>query len=165
MRIVRSALVTAVLLVLCSTPTFASDDDVDSPAPTPLHATLNALKSGARTIGDLATDTSLLSPETPNALRALSVSYFGLSLLDWATTTKALATGAGSEQNALMAGLASHPTAFLLTKVAATGTVLYVTEHMRKRNPMAAHAVLAAVNSAMLIVVAHNASVVHAGTY
>ena len=156
----RFACALLVALGVCSTPVFASDED-PPPAETSHHSILDALKSSAHTIGDLAADTSLLSPETPNALRALSASYLALNVMDWGTTTAALGKNIGTEQNVLMSGLASHPTAFLLTKLATTGTTLYLTERLRKRSPVLAYTVLVAVNSTMVAVVAHNQSVLH----
>ena len=159
----RFTFVLFVSVALCSTPVFASEDASEASTGTPLHSMLDALKAGAHAIHDVAMDTSLLSPESPTLHRSLSASYFGLSLMDWQTTTVALGAG-GAEGNILMAGIASHPATFLLTKVAVAGATLYMTEQLRKHHPKAALATLVAANSAMLMVVAHNASVIRVAT-
>jgi hypothetical protein len=93
----------------------------------------------------------------PPALPALYGSFAALQILDVHSTLRALGNG-GREANPMMRGAAGSPAAMLAIKMGATATTIYATERLWKKNRVAAVVLMAALNSAYLVIVAHNYS-------
>lgn len=102
-----------------------------------------------------AIDRASRTPQRPRALVPLYVGFTALQVLDARSTMTALGRGA-AEANPLMGGVARHPGALLAVKIGAAAGTIVVTEKLRKRNPVAAVALMIGINSAYAIVVAHN---------
>lgn len=79
-----------------------------------------------------------------------------LQALDVHSTLKAIDSGRGVEQNPVMAPVVNRPAAFVAFKVAATAGTIVAADRLAKHNRIAAYAVMFALNSAYLYVVAHN---------
>jgi hypothetical protein len=86
----------------------------------------------------------------------LYVSFAALQALDFHSTRRALASGAGREGNPAMAGLVHRPAAFAAVKAATAAGVIYLAERLRTRSRLASIVVMSAVNSMYAVVVAHN---------
>jgi hypothetical protein len=91
----------------------------------------------------------------PALLPAMYVSLGALQGLDLYTTTKGLSAGA-REANPVMAGLVSSPAKAAAFKAATTAGTIYFAEKLWKKNPVAAIALVAAVNGVTAAVVVHN---------
>ena len=99
--------------------------------------------------------TGALRPR-PAALAPLYVSVATLQALDYASTTRALSSGAGVEANPMMRSIVGNRAAFMAVKVAATAGVILAGEKMWKKNRVAAVILVAALNGALAPIVAHN---------
>jgi hypothetical protein len=75
--------------------------------------------------------------------------------LDVHSTLSAINHG-GVEANPMISPVASHAVAFVAMKSALTATSLVAAHHIAGHNKMAAIALLAGINSAYALVVAHN---------
>ena len=64
--------------------------------------------------------------------------------------------GGAREWNPLVSGVASHPVPFLLVKGGATVATVYLTEKLRKRNRVAAIALMVGLDCVYAATVAHN---------
>jgi hypothetical protein len=89
------------------------------------------------------------------ALVPLYVSFAALQALDVHSTMRALDGGA-VEGNPLMRGVAQQPAALIGVKAAGAASTMWLAHKMSKRNKIGAVVVMAAVNSAYAMVVAHN---------
>ena len=78
-----------------------------------------------------------------------------LQALDVQSTTRALRQG-GTEQNPMLAGVASNTAALSLLKAATTASTVYAIEHVRKKNRFAAIVTMVAVDSVYAAIVVHN---------
>jgi hypothetical protein len=85
----------------------------------------------------------------------LYVSYATLQALDIHSTLRAL-NGGAVEGNPMMNGVVSHPVPFMMVKAGAAAATIVLAERVRKRSRVGAIVVMAAVNSAYAMVVAHN---------
>jgi hypothetical protein len=85
----------------------------------------------------------------------LYISYAALQGLDVHSTTRALRGGA-SEANPLMRGVAQQPVALIAVKAGAAATTIWLTHKVSKRSRAGAIVLMAAVNSAYAVIVAHN---------
>ena len=94
-------------------------------------------------------------PRRPDALMPLYLSYATLQALDIHSTMRALDRGA-VEANPLMKNLTASPASLVAVKAAGAAGVLYTTEQLWKKNPMAAVVFMVAANSGMAWVVQHN---------
>ena len=94
----------------------------------------------------------------PLALPPLYGSFAALQILDVHSTLRALGNG-GREANPIMRGAAGSPAAMLAIKMGATATTIYATERLWKKNRVAAIVLMATLNSAYSVIVAHNYSV------
>jgi hypothetical protein len=92
----------------------------------------------------------------PRALKPLYVSFGTLQALDYHSTARALASGAGREANPLARGLVRSRPALITAKAAATAGVIVAGEKMWRKNRLGAIAFVATMNVAMGVIVAHN---------
>jgi hypothetical protein len=110
----------------------------------------------------LAADASLRpAPAQPPAARRpalllpLYVSFAAMQALDIRSTQQAL-RGGGVEGNPIMGGIVGSPVAMTAMKVGATAGIIFLSEKVRKRNPVAAVVMMVGMNSAYAMVVSHN---------
>jgi hypothetical protein len=97
-------------------------------------------------------------PQPPSSHRPLVpmyVSFAVLQALDVHSTTRALNAGA-SEGNPLMRGVAHQPAALMAVKAGGAASTIWLTHKLARRSKTGAFIVMAAVNSAYAMVVAHN---------
>jgi Domain of unknown function (DUF5658) len=94
----------------------------------------------------------------PSALIPLYASFATLQALDYASTTRALESGRGTEANPVMRSIVKSPPAFIAVKAAATAGVIVAGEMMWKKNRVAAVIFVAAANGAVAAIVARNYS-------
>jgi hypothetical protein len=97
--------------------------------------------------------------DRPAPLIPLYASFATLQALDYASTTRALANGAGREANPVMRGIVNNRAAFIAVKAAAATGVILAGEKMWKKNRVAAVIFVAAANGAIAAVVARNYSI------
>jgi hypothetical protein len=90
-----------------------------------------------------------------DALTLLQVSFLGLQAMDVVSTVRALNTG-HTEGNPLMRGLSSSPLAITGVKAGAAASTLLLARHVARKNRTAGVVLLAAVNTALSIVVVRN---------
>jgi Domain of unknown function (DUF5658) len=97
------------------------------------------------------------APGAPSAkpLGPFYVSLGVLTALDVHSTTRALNAGA-VEANPLMRGVADQPAALLAVKAGGAAATIWLTHKLARRSRTGAIIVMAAVNSAYAMVVAHN---------
>jgi uncharacterized protein DUF5658 len=86
---------------------------------------------------------------------AMYAAYGMLQALDAHSTLQAL-DGRGAEGNPFVQPFASSPARLISFKVASTAGVLYLAERLRKKNKVAALALLIGANSMQTFVVVHN---------
>jgi hypothetical protein len=91
----------------------------------------------------------------PPVLVPLYVTFTALQILDAHSTTRGLKNGA-VEANPVMAPSAGNTATLLVTKAAAAGAVLYLTEKIWRKNRFAAILTMVAVNSGLAVVVQRN---------
>jgi hypothetical protein len=94
----------------------------------------------------------------PGALIPLYATFATLQALDYASTTRALESGRGTEANPVMRPIVNSPPAFIAVKAAATAGVIVAGEMMWKKNRVAAVIFVAAANGAVAAIVARNYS-------
>jgi ABC-type uncharacterized transport system permease subunit len=87
----------------------------------------------------------------------LYISFVNLQALDVASTYRVLNAG-GREANPVAARVVNSPAALIALKSGAAAGLIAATERLRKHSPKAALVVMAALNSVMVTVVAHNYS-------
>jgi hypothetical protein len=93
--------------------------------------------------------------QNQHALVSLYVSFATLQVLDLHSTLRALDGGA-VEGNPLLRGVAHQPAALIGVKALGAASTIWLAHKMSKRNKASAIVVMAAVNSAYAMVVAHN---------
>ena len=94
----------------------------------------------------------------PRALLPLYLSFASLQVLDIASTHRALERGA-HEANPIVAPLTSSTPALIAVKAGSTAALIYLTERLRKRHPLAAVVLMVGLNAGYASLVAHNYSV------
>jgi hypothetical protein len=104
-----------------------------------------------------ATD-PVVAAARPKALLPLYVSFASLQVFDIASTGYALDHGA-QEANPVLAGLADSTPALVAVKAGSTAAIIYLTERLRKRHPVAAVLLMVGLNAGYASIVAHNYSV------
>ena len=104
----------------------------------------------------LVTAPTIQAQPRPSALTSLYVSFAALQGLDVHSTTRAITSGAGREANPAMRWIVGNPAGLIAVKGAATGTIIWITEKIRRKHPRAAIVFMAAINSTMAAVVARN---------
>lgn len=97
------------------------------------------------------------SSRRPSILIPLYVSFGVMQALDLRSTQLALA-GGGREANPLMGNVVGSPVAMTALKVGTTAGIIFLSEKVRKRNRVAAVAMMVTMNSAYAMVVSHNYS-------
>jgi uncharacterized protein DUF5658 len=103
--------------------------------------------------------TSSAGPSTrPAALFPLYVSFVSLQVLDVISTRHALQLG-GREANPVLEPFAHSTAALVAMKAWSTVAIIYLTERLRKRHPVAAVLLMVGLNAGYASVVAHNYSV------
>ena len=99
----------------------------------------------------------------PAALMPLYGSLIGLQALDFDSTRRAMASGAGREANPLMRSVVGRPAALVAVKAGATGAIIFASERLHKtHHPAAAVMLMIGINSAYAMIVAHNYAVANA---
>lgn len=91
-------------------------------------------------------------------LGALYISFSTLQALDVVTTARVIGHG-GQEANPIVAGVWGSPAGVAALKGGATAGLIYAAERLRKDKPKTALFLMIAANSAMAVVVAHNAAI------
>ena len=149
---IRTLLVASLGLVVFAAPVFAGDEEaLISKTIAGSVATKAAEQSNFRG--------SDLQVSRGPALPALYGMLAGLNAYDGWSTVKAVRLGA-TETNPAVAGFASNAPAMWAVKVGATAASIYAAERLWRRNRRTeAIITMVAVNSAMVMVAAHNASV------
>ena len=94
--------------------------------------------------------------DRPPALVPMYASFVTLQALDYHSTTRALSSGVGREANPLARSIVKNRPAFVAAKGAATVVMVLAAEQMWKKHPVRAIVFMAAANTAMAVVVAHN---------
>lgn len=95
----------------------------------------------------------------PSVLVPLYVGFATLQGMDYHSTSRALASGAGREANPMMRKIVRNRPAFIAVKAAASAGVILAGERLWKRNRVGAVVFMAVANGAMAAVVAKNYSV------
>jgi hypothetical protein len=96
------------------------------------------------------------APSSPRGvLVPLYASFASLQMLDAHSTLRAIRAG-GVEQNPLLRGLADKPAALVAIKAGVAVSTIAVADKVRGRSRVGAIALMAALNSAYAVVVAHN---------
>ena len=85
----------------------------------------------------------------------LYVSFASLQMLDAHSTIRAVRAG-GVEQNPLMRGLADKPAALFALKAGVAASTIGLAERLRRHSRLGSIALMAGLDSAYAIVVAHN---------
>ena len=148
---IRALLVACLGLVLFAAPVFAGDDEV--------LASKTIAGSIAKRPEPRATGGAELRISRGVALPVLYGTLAGLQVYDGWSTMKAVNLGA-SEANPAVAGIVSHAPAMWAVNAGATLVSIYAAERLWRRNRRTeAIITMIAVNSAMVVVAAHNASV------
>jgi Domain of unknown function (DUF5658) len=96
----------------------------------------------------------------PAALPVLYAGLAALQVFDMYSTRQALALGA-HETNPAMQGIVANPVAFAAVKVATAVIPMLIAERMWKTHRFAAIVTMVVANSAMAMVAANNARVLH----
>jgi hypothetical protein len=91
----------------------------------------------------------------PAILLPLYISFAAMQVLDIRSTQQAL-KGGGGEGNPVMGGIVGSPVAMTAMKVGATAGIVFLSEKVRKRNPVAAVVMMVGLNSAYAMVVSRN---------
>ena len=104
----------------------------------------------------LVTLAAPLNAETDSRpLRAAILAYSVAAAADTGTTLYALGRG-GREANPVLAGVASNPAAFVVTKAAATAATAWLFARVHRRHPRAALVLTYASAAALSAVASHN---------
>ena len=96
----------------------------------------------------------------PSALVPMYVSFAALQGFDYASTTRAISSGAGREANPVMGPVVGNRAAFLAVKAGSAAGTMWIAERMWKKHPAGAIVFMAALNGVMATVVTHNMRVV-----
>ena len=96
----------------------------------------------------------------PSALVPMYVSFAALQGFDYASTTRAISSGAGREANPVMGPIVGNRAAFLAVKAGSAAGTMWIAERLWKKHPAGAIVFMAALNGAMAAVVTHNMRVV-----
>ncbi|MEP6918839.1 MAG: DUF5658 family protein [Acidobacteriota bacterium] len=116
----------------------------------------------------MTTPANILSPAAPNIaprrlrpspLIPMYASLATVQTLDYHSTTRALASGAGRETNPVASALLKSDVGFLVAKAAVTTAMVVAAEKLWKKHPRRAVIFMAAANGVLGVIVAHNYSV------
>jgi len=144
---------------MCAAAGTAAAQEAGSSNPVPLLAAtdgLPAILAGVQppTFGPV--ERVIEKAKRPPALLPLYGSLAMLQALDIHSTGRALSTGNYREANPLMSGVVGNKAAFVAVKVAATTSMIVLTEKLWKKHRVGAVVFAVAANAAMAIVVGHN---------
>jgi hypothetical protein len=92
------------------------------------------------------------------ALPVLDATFVALNVGDIASTVRALGRG-GREANPVMGPIAGNTGALIAVKSASVTATLFASRKLSKKHPKAAALMMAGLNSAMALIVTHNARV------
>jgi hypothetical protein len=113
-------------------------------------------------LDEVTADWSAMSPAVEQTgtrdrgvLLPLYASFATLQALDAHSTVRAIRAG-GEEANPLLRGVADRPAALYALKAGVTASTIFLAEKLRVRNRTGAIVLMAALNSAYAVVVAHN---------
>lgn len=95
----------------------------------------------------------------PAAMVPLYGVFAAAQVLDYASTTRAVSNGTGSEGNPVMAPLADNHAAFVAVKAASVAGVVWAGEKLWRKNRIGAIVFMVAMDSAVVTIAAHNYSV------
>ena len=96
-----------------------------------------------------------VSPGSSRALTSLQVSFVALQALDVFSTMRGMSHG-HTEANPLMRGLAGNSMAMATVKAGAAASTVLLVRRIAKKNRVAAIAMMAAMNTALSVVVVRN---------
>jgi len=96
-----------------------------------------------------------VSPGSSRALTSLQVSFVALEALDVFSTMRGMRHG-HTEANPLMRGVAGNPMAMATVKAGAAASTILLVRQVGRKNRVAAIAMMAAMNTALSVVVARN---------
>ena len=102
-----------------------------------------------------STDLRHVESTKRGVLVPLYVSFASLQMLDAHSTIRAVRAG-GVEQNPLMRGLADKPAALFALKAGVAASTIGLAERLRRHSRLGSIALMAGLDSAYAIVVAHN---------
>ena len=100
-----------------------------------------------------------MAAKRPSVLVPMYVSFAALEGLDYASTTKALTSGAGREANPVMGAIVGNRASFFAVKAGTAAGTMWIAERMWKKHSARAVVFMAVVNGVMGTVVAHNTRV------
>jgi hypothetical protein len=168
-RLQSAVLIASCLLVAAAERLEAQDVAVPAAVATPAEASpaglriepvgaplLLASTSAPQADGPVAA-TNASGRRSRHAITSLYAGFVATQALDVHSTLRALNAG-HKEANPLMRWATSSPAAFVGFKTAATAGTLLVIERVRKKHPVRAVFLMAAVDTAYAFVVAHNYS-------
>ena len=87
------------------------------------------------------------------------VAFGTLQALDIHSTLSAVNSGAGTEQNLVLRGIANNPAGLIAVKSGVAAATILLADKLRVRHRTGALVLMAALDSAFAVVVAHNYSV------
>jgi hypothetical protein len=87
--------------------------------------------------------------------RSMYVSFAALQIMDGISTRKALSGGA-TEANPMMSGIAKNSAALFAIKAGTAAATTFFAERIARKNPTAATIMMAVLNTAYVVIVAHN---------
>jgi hypothetical protein len=108
--------------------------------------------------GAMAADTAGsagVAPKRPAILVPLYAGFAALQILDAHSTLEATSVGA-QEINPLMQGPSNNPAAMLAVKAGTAAGIVVISEKLWRRNRTAAIVTMISLNSAYLVIAAHN---------
>ena len=138
-------------LALVASTARAQESPVSSSTPPSVLRAGSDLATG----GEPAFDVRAAPPSPRGVLVPLYASFASLQMLDAHSTLRAMRAG-GVEQNPLLRGLADKPAALVALKAGVAVSTIAVADKVRGRSRVGAIAMMAALNSAYAVVVAHN---------
>lgn len=159
----RRAVVCACAVLSFAVPRLAAAQDTTIAPVTasPLSEPAPLLTAAAPTAPPQAGGSQLTAASRANrgALAPMYVAFGTLQALDIHSTLRAVNSGAGTEQNLVLRGIANNPAALIAVKSGVTAATILLADTLRVRHRTGALVLMAALNSAFAVVVAHNYSI------
>jgi hypothetical protein len=150
-------------MVLLARPgTAAAQENGITPASSPLFgpARLSASLAQTRIVEETPTEFGRPAPPTGRGpLIPLYVAFGTLQALDVHSTLRAINSGAGVERNPVVKGFVDRPAMMIAVKGGVTTATILLADRVRVHNRVGAIILMAALDSAYAIVVAHNYSI------
>lgn len=151
----RTACSLAFVCALAGASPVSAQETGSVPAPEALPAP-SALSAPAPSAALAPPAPSAPTPSRPRALLPLYATFTTLQALDYASTTRAMSSGAGREANPVMRSIVENRAAFIAVKAAAAAGVIVVGEKLWKKNRVGAVLFVAGANAAVGVAVARN---------